>query len=158
MLKYSCQQLWRFSFVLQALFGVQFVLSVVMATMLQKFSPYISLARWILCNEQYVLLLAKGSHVYMYIELRFLIDCPVAKTKTIRMASHNNHIQQHNELIRTQCNNWHWCLGVNFHKNKQTNKWTKRSQDWLGARLIDRVGVRELYSILKQNRLVAILD
>ena len=38
--------------ILQALFGVQFVLSVVMATMLQKFSPYISLARWILCNEQ----------------------------------------------------------------------------------------------------------
>lgn len=37
-----------------ALFGVQFVLSVVMATMLQKFSPYISLARWILCNEHLV--------------------------------------------------------------------------------------------------------
>ncbi|KAJ7360578.1 hypothetical protein OS493_015686 [Desmophyllum pertusum] len=37
-----------------ALFGVQFVLSVVMATMLQKFSPFISLARWILCNEHLV--------------------------------------------------------------------------------------------------------
>lgn len=37
-----------------ALFGVQFVLSVVMATMLQKFSPYISLARWILCNNHLV--------------------------------------------------------------------------------------------------------
>ena len=39
-------------FVLQALFGVQFVLSVVMATLLQKFSPFISLGRWILCNNQ----------------------------------------------------------------------------------------------------------
>jgi len=37
-----------------ALFGVQFVLSVVMATMLQKFSPFISLGRWILCNEHLV--------------------------------------------------------------------------------------------------------
>ena len=49
---YSKKKLWHFFFILQALFGVQFVLSVVMATMLQKFSPFISLARWILCNEQ----------------------------------------------------------------------------------------------------------
>lgn len=37
-----------------ALFGVQFVLSVVMATLLQKFSPFISLGRWILCNNHLV--------------------------------------------------------------------------------------------------------
>ncbi|XP_068693083.1 transmembrane protein 161B-like [Montipora foliosa] len=37
-----------------ALFGVQFVLSVAMATILQKISPFISLGKWILCNEHLV--------------------------------------------------------------------------------------------------------
>lgn len=48
-----------YKFFFQALFGVQFVLSVTMATILQKISPFISLGKWILCNEQWVIICSK---------------------------------------------------------------------------------------------------
>ncbi|EDO37046.1 predicted protein, partial [Nematostella vectensis] len=58
------------------LFGIQFVLSIIVATFLQKLSPYFSPARWILCNGWLVRYLHPTDE-----QLKAMIGKPVNGTK-----------------------------------------------------------------------------
>ncbi|XP_031567197.1 transmembrane protein 161B-like [Actinia tenebrosa] len=67
-----------------ALFGIQFVLSITVATFLQKLSPYLSPARWILCNGWLIRYLHPTDD-----QLKALIGKPTATTKGNRKRTNN---------------------------------------------------------------------